>query len=903
MPAIDRMDGSEGVVTPAESPAFTSSSTGPTPGVLDWSAAFGAGVEVTGGKGWHLSRLARYGFRVPRGGVVPAGVYRTLCRHRPVAEAIADLGDVSADRTTDEDVRRRLDALRAALTALRLPEDVRTDLARFLRGAGLADRPVAVRSSAVAEDAAGTAFAGIHDSTLDVVGLDAVCAAVLRCYASLWSPHALAYRRRFGVADADTPCAVVVCEMVRAEVAGVAFSCDPVTGRRGVVTIDLAAGSGEAVVSGAVDPQQYMVEWPGPEPRVRRTDATGEGAVLDPPRVAALAQLVRRVHWALGDGDRPQDVEWAWAGARFWLLQSRPVTRLPRWTFPGVPAGPAMWSDANIRDSFPRPVTTMTWSFLAAAAQPIVYASVAAVRYPLPAGMEVLRRYGGRPYFDLDSLQWSFYDALGILPAEVNRQMGGFQREVRVPAGNPMRGRAGLGRARRRLRLLRRLWGLHRTLPREIDALVDAARAGRDRDVSTLDDAGLLAAFREQQARGADYQPLLQLAASYYGTWMTLMQDVLEWATGDRGQTLVGRLLAASGNVASAEHGLDLRDLGRLARDEPRALDALRETGDPFAWRRVLPAGSPFRLALERYLDRYGHRGVFEMEFASRRWWEDPSYLLDQIRFHAGHPEAPDPRGRARERRDDAEAGLADVPACVRPLVRWLLGRTRLGAALRENAKSGAAAAVDGVRSICLEAGRRLHAAGRLAAADDVFHLGLAEVEAFLDGSWDGAGADRLVEDRGARFAAQHGLDLPGVIDGDDGRPSPSTPLAAPPAAEPPDAAPGGEWQGVAAAPGVAAGPARVLRDPHDGAGMARGDVLVAPSTDPGWTPLFLRASAVVMETGGYLSHGAVVARELGLPAVVNVPDAMRRIGAGDRLRVDGDRGRVIRFGGSGPAG
>ncbi len=200
-------------------------------------------------------------------------------------------------------------------------------------------------------------------------------------------------------------------------------------------------------------------------------------------------------------------------------------------------------------------------------------------------------------------------------------------------------------------------------------------------------------------------------------------------------------------------------------------------------------------------------------------------------------------------------------------------------------------------RPVAEAIGRRLRVAGRLARADDVFHLGLSEVEAFLDGSWDGVGAARLVEDRSARFAAQQALDLPGVIDGHDER---SAPTPSPLPATLPDAAPGAEWQGVAAAPGVATGPACVLRSPHDGAGMARGDVLVAPSTDPGWTPLFLRASAVVMETGGYLSHGAVVARELGLPAVVNVPDAMRRIAAGDQLRVDGDRGRVSRLGGAG---
>ena len=196
---------------------------------------------------------------------------------------------------------------------------------------------------------------------------------------------------------------------------------------------------------------------------------------------------------------------------------------------------------------------------------------------------------------------------------------------------------------------------------------------------------------------------------------------------------------------------------------------------------------------------------------------------------------------------------------------------------------------------MCLEVGRRLKTAGRITAVDDVFHLSLLEVEAWLTGAWDGTGAGALVADRQARLAAQQARELPGVIK--ESRPAtpgaqahgtaPATPL-------PPD---GDAWTGIAAAPGAAEGAACVLRTPHDGGRMRRHDVLVAPSTDPGWTPLFLRASAVVTETGGYLSHGAVVAREFGLPAVVNVRDAMRLIADGDRLRVDGDAGRVTRLG------
>ena len=865
--------------------------------VLTWDQAFAAGSAAAGGKGWNLARLARYGFAVPRGGVVAASVYAELFRTPDIAALAAPLAAVTADEVGGDDVQARLAALRDLVVRAGLPPAARAALGEFLEEAGLEGRPLAVRSSAAAEDGAGAAFAGVHESFLGVTGLDAACAAVSRCFASLWTPRAVAYRRRLGVADDATPCAAVICEMVGDPrdgpvAAGVAFSCDPVTGERQVVTIELAAGLGDAVVRGMVAPQQYAVRRPGLETEAARLDDTGDAPVLADREIEALAAVIVRVHWALGDGDAPQDVEWAWDGRTFWMLQSRPVTKLPRWTFPGVPTGAPIWSDANIRDSLPRPLTVATWSLLDASVQAVVYASMQAMDYPLPRGMQVMRRFGGRPYFDLDSLQWSFYDSVGILPAETNRNLGGFQPEIAVPDGRPLRGRAGLARLWRRLRLARRLRRFHRDMPPQIDALVARARESRAVDLSTLGDEALLARFRDVQALGVEYQPVLQLAASFCAACVKVAEDFLGLATRREAQPLVARLLAASGDVASAEHGFRIRELADSVGGDAAAEAALRDP-DPFAWR-ALPADAPFRVAMEAYLDRYGHRAVYEMELASVRWAEDPRYVLDQVRFHLDHPPARDARARAVDLRRRAEAELATVPAWLRPMARRIVARARLGAALRENAKSGSAAALTLVRQICLEVGRRLQAAGRLAAAQDVFHLSLLEVEAWLTGAWDGSGAGALAGDRLARLAAQQALELPGVI-----QESPSAvPRAHPQGAAAAAPAPEGDaWDGVAAAPGAAEGAACVLRTPHDGGRMRRHDVLVAPSTDPGWTPLFLRASALVTETGGYLSHGAVVAREFGLPAVVNVRDAMRLIADGDRLRVDGDVGRVARTG------
>ena len=863
--------------------------------LLTWDEAFAAGSAVAGGKGWNLARLVRYGFAVPRGGVVPTSVYAELFRTPDIAAQAAPLAALTLDDVGSGDVQARLAALRELVIRKGLSPAARAAVGRFLEQAGLHDRPLAVRSSAVAEDGAGTAFAGIHESYLGVTGLDAVCAAVSRCFASLWTPRAVAYRRRAGVADDATPCAVVICEMVGdprngPAAAGVAFSCDPVTGERQVVTIELAAGTGDAVVRGTVAPQQYAVRRIDLDTEVARLDDTGDAAVLEDREIEALARIVVRVHWALGDGDAPQDVEWAWDGRTFWMLQSRPVTRLPRWTFPGVPTETPIWSNANIRDSLPRPLTLATWSLLDTSVQAVVHASTQAVGYPLPRGMQVMRRFGGRPYFDLDSLQWSLYDSVGMTPAETNRNLGGFQPEIAVPDGRPLRGRAGLARIWRRLRLAHRLLWFHREVPPQIDALVARARESRAVDLSTLGDEALLARFRDVQAVGVEYQPVLQLAAAYCAACVKVAEDFFALATRREARPLVARLLAAGGGVASAEHGFRIRELADSAAGDAAAEAALRDP-DPFAWR-ALPADAPFRAAMEDYLDRYGHRAVYEMELASVRWAEDPRYVLDQVRFHLDHPPAQDARSRAADLRRRAETELTAVPAWLRPIARRIMARARLGAALRENAKSGSAATLTLARQICLEVGRRMQAAGRLDDVNDVFNLSLLDVEAWLTGTWDGAGARALAADRAARLAAQQELELPGVIRESSSAAGAGARTAG---AEPlPDT---DAWDGVAAAPGAAEGAACVLRTPHDGGRMRRDDVLVAPSTDPGWTPLFLRASAVVTETGGYLSHGAVVAREFGLPAVVNVRDAMRIIADGDRLRVDGNAGRVIRIG------
>ncbi len=863
--------------------------------VFIYEQAFHEGAASAGGKAWNLARLARYGFLVPRGGVLRAEVYLELIARPGLQDRVERLRAVSTEQVAEADVAASLEALAAAIRAQILDQETISAISEFLDRHQLLNRPLAVRSSAVAEDGMTASFAGIHESRLNVCGLQAVCQAVLDCYASLWSPQALAYRRKMNIADREAACAILICEMVQGpkggppRAAGVVFTCEPLSGRRDVTVINLAAGLGDAVVRGDVTPDRYVLD-PMNQHRVIEREQH-KAALLSDEQLATLGQLAWRVHWALGAGQDPQDIEWAFDGRAFWLVQSRPVTRLPRYTFREIARQPLYWSNGNLKDSFPEPVTTMTAAMTELVVRNVLFASQVAIDYALPPGMPVIRRLEGRFYFDLAMLQWSLYDAFGILPEEVNRTTGGFQPEIEVPLGNPVAGRAGWPRAWRRLKLLRALGRFRRQLPKKVAGVFDDNRRAQASDLSKLSDAELGRELERRIARGNAFVPQLQLAASYYGAWMTVLQDFLARATGDRRQGLVTRLLAGTGGVASAEQGYRLGELSDIARREHDACAAIR-SDSPHAWA-ALPERSVFRREFERYLAEFGHRGVLEMEFASRRWRDDPSYLLQQVAALLETESGPDPRQRAEQVRRRAEQELAELRWYVRPIARWLLAKTRAGAIVREEAKSAAAASVDTMQMALLEIGRRLCLRGQLDAAKDVFHLAIVDVRALLDGTWNGGGVRELVADRKQMMVHHRAAATPDLIV-EEGEGSPPARPAPTPMQSAPD---GNTWQGFAAAPGVAEGPARVLATAAAGSTLRAGEVLVAPSTDPGWTPLFLRASAVVMETGGYLSHGAVVAREYGIPSVVNVPNAMTLIATGDLLFVDGDCGQVRRLG------
>lgn len=840
--------------------------------ILDFSAIDATMSDLVGGKAANLGELTRAGFPVPRGFCLTTDAFRVAA--------------VSPDGPgpTPEQLRRRW--LEAPV-----PREIRDAVVAeydklggtVLGSAGgdkpSADVPVAVRSSATAEDLPFASFAGQQDTFLNVVGADSVVDAVRRCWASLWTERAASYRETNGIDHETTSLAVVVQEMVQATVSGVMFTANPVTGRRDQIVIDASPGLGEAVVSGAVNPDHFVVQGDGSRGADAQRDVIVErrlgdkriavrslpgggteqvesggaaGPCLTDGQIAELARLGRRVAAHYGS---PQDIEWAVdAAGTLHLTQSRPITTL----FP-LPErdGFHVYFSFTLAQGLEQPITPMgraAFREIAKAAKAIVLGNPASRGY-VEAGerifldiTNVMRSRTGRAFVTT---------ALGYMEArsaEVLRELAGDPR-LALTQTSP------LPAIRRVLRLARRF-----DVPRGIiRALVDPERAvGRARRMERelLELAGQLPIEQALRECTVPFAPRV-LPSGAAGFLMLALADRLVRTEPGELQTVLRGL---PHNVTT-EMDMALWDVAAAIRRDPIARQAFENGERPAVF--------------EEFLARWGHRAVAEIDLGVPRWSDDPAHLVGVVRNYlrvedenAG-ADALFARGAA-----EAEAMIDTLARRARgrgPLVRFTLRRARSLVGLREYPKYLIITLIGALRPRIAEIGRELHAHGRIASPDDVFFLDFTELRS--------AGGDLrpVVAQRRERYAREmRRRHVPRVLLSDGTEPEAR--LHRPAGAD--------ALTGTPASAGTVTGIARVVMNPV-GAHLDPGEILVAPSTDPGWTPLFLTAGGLVMEMGGANSHGAVVAREYGIPAVVGVREAVTRIETGDRITVDGGAGTV----------
>lgn len=840
-------------------------------GILDWAAAAATGVARAGGKGWHLGMLSALGIPVPPGFVVDSAA--------------------SAQR-------KRGEKLDAALVSA---------LAAALESRGWKDVPLAVRSSAAGEDSARASFAGVYRTCLNVRGAAALVDAVQTVLDSFWQPAAVAYRERLELDNDASHMAVIVMPMLAAESSGVAFTCDPVAGREDQLIIHANWGLGDSLVSGQVEADEYRLQIGYPAEnlvlvsqvcgaKARMSVAADQGGtelaqtpgslvsrpVFSAAQAIALGELVRDLASALDYAAPFYDVEWVWDGKAFWIVQARPVTARNRRTYAALQSQPTIWSRANSRDVVPDPLTALDRSVSLPLINHMLTRSAARAGYASLPGVQRTATPHGRVYFETSILQWESYDGFGVPPKAYNRLLGGHQPEIPVPA--PTLGQRA-GRAWRGLRFL-----LACVAPRlrARSILANTHQSAAERLAEPLPDkpAELAQMLRTQVRATRTHEDLLLLQAS--GSALLVLLDLLEQHFPGEGSALTASLMRGGEPSVTAAQAHELVRLARTAAADPGVRQWLQSPQrDGREWRRQLAADSAFARALESFLQCYGHRAVYESYLHRPRWREDPRFILDAIASLIDDT-APE-RARNPDSTADHERIRRQLPPWHRPLIPLLVRLAVAERNMREGARSALTAQAGVVRRLVLALAARWTADASLAAADDVFHLTLAEVLALAQGSLAAADARQRILLRRRQFAAFSAEHAPDVITESGGVMSPDGALA-------PSARPGAnEWQGIVVSSGFAKGVAVLAHNPADALNLTAGAVLVAPATDPSWTPAFFKASAVVMETGGYLSHGAIVARELGIPAVANVAGILAALDSGDQLEIDANRGLVRR--------
>ncbi|WP_440988732.1 PEP/pyruvate-binding domain-containing protein [Haloarchaeobius baliensis] len=843
---------------------------------------------TSGSKAATLARLRRADLPVPAGFVVTTETYREIADDEAVQEAIEGL-DAAVAAGDDERRDRAAAEVRETIESRSLPAGVVAAIE-----AQLDDAPYAVRSSGTAEDLPETSFAGQYETVLDVSGTDEVVAAVRTCLASLFTDRAVAYRARNDVPTADAAMAVVVQRFVEPRASGILFTADPVTGDRTVSVVDAGPGRGDTLVSGVETADSVRVDTETGEVLDYRVAPGRDERVLDDDAVTALVDLGERVAATL---DGPQDIEWAIVGGdaepgELVLLQARPVTALPPIPEPR-PTDDRLhvYYSFGYRQGMPEampPLVLDVWRRLSdRAGQQYGLRS----RLAATAGGRLyidLTAYLGRPWLrrrlmsNLHAIDEPAAGALSVLFAE---------RADDLPESgwSPSAVRRGLGVLSDVLPAVGHILGRMASafVTREPDAAPARARAVYEAQLHAATVRIRGADGRADRLRatvGEIEHSISWLLDGFYPFLSSMVAGAALRRLCPGQEETIARLATGVEDDPVRRMGLELDALADLARAEPAVATALRD-GASLDELAAVDGGTEFRDAFDAFLDEFGFRAAAEIDFSRPRYHEDPSLLVNTLasRIDVDERRADRP-ARHGHLADSAARSLVDgANPLVRPLVRRLVRVYRGYLGLREYPKWALSRLLDELRREVLAAGETLVASGHLAEVDDVWLLRLDELLAALDDP--AALSDIDLEERRRSVAHHRRTAAPRIVTSDGYVPR----------ARPTDRPTEGTLTGTPAAPGVVEGVVRVVTDPGSQR-LRQGEVLVAPYTDPGWTPLFLNAAAVVTAVGGRLTHGSLVAREYGIPAVVAVEDATTRLRTGERVRVDGTRGVVERL-------
>jgi pyruvate,water dikinase len=889
---------------------------------------------LAGGKGANLGALIEAGLPVPDGFCLTTAAYRWFIANNQLEASIQQhLVGIHPDDPLE--LEAASEAIRRLFEAGTIPAELAAEICAAYRplsheaglngtsGAGAAVA-VAVRSSATAEDLPDLSFAGQQDTYLNIIGEEALLHAVVRCWASLWTSRAIAYRARNHIDPSDIALAVVVQQMVPSEVSGVLFTANPLTGRRCETVIDAAFGLGEALVSGMVEPDHYIVECAGDTgARILQKDlggkalsvrgAAGGGTQVLPEDAAAFQALPDAQILALARlgavAERffgaPQDMEWAWAASRLYVLQSRAITSLyPLPESVNDESFEVLFSFASWQGMLSpiSPLGQDTFMGMAASVARHFGSGVVArdQRLLLPAGDRLFvnitslmrspigRKIAGRFIASVDPVS----DAI---LAELLQDPRLSLRTQKIPMGVlgslvPLIGNV----------IYNLLWpapGRIR-LEQQINRAIEETRK---RCAQAPNFAALLQVLEQTPLSGPS---LLSHLLPGVMSGQIPLQIMLRLAADlEGGPALALELTRGLPHNVTTQMDLKLWAISRAIQADAQSAWHFQASSAEALSAEYLAGHLPAvaQRAVADFLYSYGMRGVAEIDIYRPRWKEDPLHIFQVLKSYlemndaVTSPEAVFQKSTEKTR----QAGRALISALRRTrygafkavLARFLIGRIYELAGLRETPKFTIVRLLDGFRDELLAAGRRLVEAGALTDRHDIFFLHIWELRQFVDGALPDAPA-RIEQRRNSYLREMERRRVPRILVSDGTSYYDGYLSSLPGSGHPAESEDEGILTGNPVSAGVVEGTVRVLYDPR-GVRLLPGEILVCPATDPAWTPLFLAAGGLVMEVGGMITHGSVVAREYGIPAVVGVRDATTRLKTGQRVRVDGAVGRV----------
>ena len=852
-------------------------------------------LPEVGGKGANLGEMIKAGIPVPGGFVVLTGAYKRFIVENNLDEKIREL-TTGLDASNLEQVEETTERIKELFAAGKIPGDVLAEIENLYRA--LNQPAVAVRSSATAEDMPGTSFAGQYDTYLNVTGTEELNESIKKCWASLWNSRALSYRLKQGIDSRKLAHGVVVQEFIDARKSGILFTANPVNGRRDQVLLNSSWGLGEAIVGGEVNPDQWVIDKNNgtviEESIASKTimvirkdrgtvfvdvpEEKKEQATLTKKEVSTLLELGQKVEQYFG---APQDIEWAYSGDRFYLVQTRPITSL-------FPLPEPIDEDKGFR------VYLNFGLYTQAMQEPFTPIGEAMLKEMLCSmAKRIYRGYRNQevPWIK-SAARRVFIDFTGLLRN---------QRFIQKLDGNPndkdpvttkallqiyernkqdiMAGKKGSGSALKALTKIDpwvikfAITALHKVMYGKLSpqkARAKAVEYGEKKIKAIAEESSNLKnmedklSFIERQA--------LNL---FISLWEVVFYVAVSSTYMKQAETIMRKHLDDISELYKVEKALPYNVTTEMGMELLRIAKSLAEKGE---------RPDPRNKEIQKFLQKYGHRSSIEIDLGVPKWNEDPAYVVGLLQSYIDHNTYDEGLEKFYRAREEAESAIVSISGQLKQKgagkearqVEKLLRDYREMFGVRELPKYYLTKAFSILRGVLKDIGEELVVQGRLEDKMDIFYVNYADIRS-------GEKLQDQVKKNKEDYARELERKAPRIIT--------STGECIYTTLE--EVEKEDTLIGIPVSPGVYEGKVRLLKHPEEGVKLGKGEILVTKATTPAWTPLFLKIGGLIMETGGPISHGSVVAREYGVPAVAGVKDATARLKDGQSVRINGETGSV----------